>query len=84
MITQYNPYIKITIKEYLDDSKNEGKVALFNEDIPALVADGSSYDWEELESQQEELSKQGNYSIIIAPQPKKMIQSFLWRSEHWA
>lgn len=66
---RYDHGIKIPVKEYKNNSENEGKVAVFNFDTSEMVAEGDDgTDWYELEMLCEELRKNGNFKIVIVPE----------------
>ena len=68
MVKRFQNGIKVPVKEYKNNSDNQGKVALFNFDTSEMIAEGDNGgDWYELEILCEEMRKSGNYKIVIVP-----------------
>ena len=76
MVTRYKISKKATINEYLVDEKNAGRVAVFDLDIPGIVAEGDKLDWVELELLYEELRKTGNYELVICRRFEPTVKIF--------
>ena len=76
MVAKYSSAKKITLKEYMENNDNSGKVAVFNLEIPALVAEGEGTDWVELELMYEDLRKQGDYELVIVRRAEPVVTRF--------
>ena len=62
MVTKYRNPKKVSVKDYLANKENSGRVAVFD---PAIVAEGDGTDWVELELMYESLREQGDYELVI-------------------
>lgn len=77
MVVKYSSPKKIAVKDYLADADNSGKVAVFNLDIPAIIAEGDGTDWVELELIYESLREQGNYELVIVRRYEPTVTRFV-------
>lgn len=76
MVQMLDNPINVTPKEYAHNSKNAGKVALFNMNDNIVIAEGDeSSDWLKIEKLRQERESVGDYKIVIVPSAEPRIVS---------
>lgn len=79
MVRTFEQPVNVLIDAYVNDTKNKGKVALFEIDKSLLCAEGDgNTDWVELEMMREEKRVSGNFRIVIVPSDIIQIESVNW------
>ena len=82
-----NVEIRTTIKDYKEDKKNEGKIAIYHIDTSTVIFEGEEYDWIEMNNWVEQkngwISEKDIdsevYHLILVPHRIKQIRGFSWR-----